>query len=164
MISKVLLKLCNFVSEHFSKYFHIHDFVWFPDCPAREIRSMLFYKGGAESQRGWALCPKSPWISIRACVKAVVVFIWVHVSVTGLPASLPSVLSHAQASGNVVGAILLGESNCLVGKRLWDTTFQECPCGRGGDRRNQQAKAGESLIANLSLIMSKTWLWMKPAY
>jgi len=54
-------------------------------------------------------------------VKAVAVLIWVRVSVTGLPASLPPVLSHAQASGNAVDDILLGGPHCLVGKRLAGT-------------------------------------------
>lgn len=68
MIAKVLLEFGNFMSDHFSKYFDIHDFIWFPDLPVREIRSSLFYKWGAEPHRDWLVCAKSPWICIRACV------------------------------------------------------------------------------------------------
>lgn len=52
-------------------------------------------------------------------MRAVAVLIRVHVSATGLPASLSPVLSHTQASGNAVDAVLLGGPTCLVGKRLW---------------------------------------------
>lgn len=50
-----------------------------------------------------------------ACVKTVAV-LWIHISVTGLPAFLPPVLSDTLASGNVIDAILLGGPNWLVGR------------------------------------------------
>ena len=33
------------------------------------LGSLLFYRWGAEPQSSWLVCPKSPWISIRICVR-----------------------------------------------------------------------------------------------
>lgn len=66
MVPQALLEFCDFMSERFSKYFYIHDFIWFPDHPVRE-RTSLAYRKKAQLQWDWMLCPKSPWI--RAVVR-----------------------------------------------------------------------------------------------
>lgn len=118
IISKVLLKSYNFMSEHFSKYFYIHDFIWFPNCPVREIRSLLFYKWGTGPQRGWAVLSKVT-LNLNQSLCEVLAILWACVSVTRLPTSMLPVPSEALVSGNAVDVILLGGPCHLVGKSLW---------------------------------------------
>lgn len=166
MISKVLLKFCSFMSEHFSKYFHIHDFIWLPDHPVREIRSSLFHRWGAESQRGWMGCPKSPCIRVRACVR-----LWLSLSRSVFPSldCLPCCLQCSQRlwclemlwmPSSWMGPSAWGERNSS-----WDATPESSPVA--GEEieeitRPRQRSCWSQII--LSLIKSETSLWREPAH
>lgn len=158
MISEVLLEFYNFRSDHFQKCFHIHDFIWFPDLSVREIRSSLFYKWGAEPHRNWLVCPKSPWISIRAYARR-----WLSFSrpLFLSQGCLPLCFQCSQRLWHLETQWMpspLGGPNCLVGKRLWlGHHIPRVPNGRRGDRQNHQAKAEELLIANHPSQPDKEW-------
>ena len=53
-------------------FFEVFSYSWFyliSWTPSKEVRSLVFYTWGAGPQRGRLVCPKSPWICVRACVK-----------------------------------------------------------------------------------------------
>ena len=146
-------------------FFEVFSYSWFylvSWTPRKEVRSLVFYTWGAGPQRGRLVCPKSPWICVRACVR-----LWLSFSgpLSLLLGCLPQCLQCPQRLWcqqmlwmpfSWVGPLAWRERNSG-----WDLTSQDCLPGGEQVEEFTRPKQGSCWlqIILLSLIESGARLW-----